>query len=315
MAKGLFINQGKSNCSIYESGLMIKNVLNTLPEGYTLDYMETDRRFKCFYLKLKYDFYIINWHPATLPVPRHLINNLRGLKIAIVLEVSPTSSLPVTPDYFDAYMVIDPTKEKVGKIYPFPRPLEVANIIKPLLYPDRVVIGGFGLVCPTGDALAYKRFYEVIENANKIKNSLVRFNFPVGTYTGIPASMLVDYAKSLKEVAKNGTEVLITHNYMTKPELIAWCSENTANAFPYYRDNMIGLSAVTDQAISAGRPLIVTGCNTFRHIHKYINYYPKQTYEKLIATTLPGVLKMQEDWSPDNFKRTFRQLLQEKGLL
>jgi hypothetical protein len=81
--------------------------------------------------------------------------------------------------------------------------------------------------------------------------------------------------------------------------------------FPYYRD-LPGLSAVTDQAVVAGRGMAITNCNTFRHLHKYIGYYPKETYLQLTETTVPGVKQMQEDWSNDNFVLKFKELLSER---
>ena len=66
-------------------------------------------------------------------------------------------------------------------------------------------------------------------------------------------------------------------NHLSKEELILFCKKNTINCFFYYRQHIFksGLAAVTDQAIVSGKPLLVTYDNTFRHIHKYIDYYPK----------------------------------------
>ena len=97
---------------------------------------------------------------------------------------------------------------------------------------------------------------------------------------------------------------------MTKQELIQWCSEHSLNIFPYYR-SMPGLSATTDQAIVSGRGLAVTSCSTFRHIRKYISYYPKHDYLKLSESTLPGIKQMQLDWSNENFVQRFLELLEE----
>lgn len=314
MLKGLFVNQQRANCSIYEAGVMIKDALMGGEPEYSLDYIETDRLGNLLISHAKYDFYVFNWHPFTLPITQKNINRLKGTKIIVVLEVTPTVYLPYTPPVVDAYMIIDPTKERIKNYYPFPRPLEVVSDLKPLLSTDKTVIGGFGLVCPTGAALLYKRFYEVVENANKIGNCIVRFNFPEGKFTGIPLSMLKQYGDTLKRLANSDVEVIVTHDYMSKPDLIRWCSEHTINSFPYYR-NLSGLSAVTDQAVSAGRPIAVTDCNTFRHLHKYISYYPKQSYQQLIHSTVDGVKQMQEDWHPSKFREKFKELLHDKGLI
>ena len=143
MLHGIFINQQRANCSIYEAEVMIKDALAGGEPEYNIDYMEVDRLGKMMVSNSKYDFYIFNWHPFTLPIAQKEINRLRGTKIIVVLEVTPTVYLPYTPPEVDAYMIIDPTKAKIKNYYPFPRPLEVASNLKPLLSEDKIVIGGF----------------------------------------------------------------------------------------------------------------------------------------------------------------------------
>lgn len=316
--RGIFINQVKSQCSIYESGLMVYDAI-TLPSDppspFTIDYVETDTNLGGVDRSIQYDFSLVNWHPHTLAVSQKTLSSLGCKKnIAVVLEVTKDVYLPYTPQFFNLFMIIDPTKPRQGKFYPFPRPLEIGTNLKPLLRQDKTVIGGFGLVCPTGPALPYKRFYELVENANRIGNCIVRLNFPTGTFTGISLQMLHEYADNLKTFAKGDTEVVVTHDYMSKQNLIGWCSQNTVNVFPYYR-NLSGLSAVTDQAIASGRPLVITGDNTFRHIHQYIDHYPDHSYEELILSTPSGVKEMQEDWHPSKFKEKFIRMLSETGIL
>lgn len=305
MLKGLFINSEKAQCSIYESGLMIKNILNN-NKNISLDYIETSNNMPV----QKYDFYIVNWHHITLPMSESLLKTLSGLKIGIVLEVSPDNCFPYTPkNLFDAYMIIDPTKEKTQNIYPFFRPLEVVEGLNEVMYNGQMpVIGGFGFYGNKD-----KKFEEVIEVYNETKEEcLIRFNFPFSTYINNSTEITLSYAKYLHSIAKPNINLQITHTYMTKEDLIRWCSSHTANAFPYYR-NIPGLSAVTDQAISSGRAVIINGCPTFRHLHKYIPFYPQQTYKELTLSTLSGVKQMQKDWSHTNFNTRFDELLIEKG--
>jgi len=313
--RGLFLNQMKSQCSIYEVGLMVYNAIKSnLPE-FKLDYAETNASLVGVDLSIDYDFCIVNWHHITLNLPIKTINKLPGFKIAIILEVTPSTPFTYLPNnWFDAYMVIDPTKTKTENIFPFPRPLEIVKNLKPILHTDRIVIGSFGFVVPNGPGMSYKRFDQVVLNANQIGKALVRFNFPSGTYTGYPLATIKDYGKRLQSLAVRGVDVEVTHEYFSKTELIQWCSQNTINVFPYYRD-LPGLSAVTDQAISANRPIAVTDNVTFRHLHPYISNTSKQTYLELIKSTPPGIKKMQELWSISRFSATFRDMLEYYGLL
>lgn len=312
MKRGVFINQTKANCSIYESGLMIKDCLVD-SEEYTLDYVETDAELVQFYSSYNppYDFHIINWHPHTLPISRSNLDRLAA-KIAIILEVGHGTGMidyiPMTPPLFDAYAIIDPTKERKETYFPLPRPI-LRLPTKELLSKDKLVLGSFGLF--NKQFTNEKRFEQIIFSANESgRECIVRINLPFAHYTYTTLSEIMQYGNRLKELAKSNVEVIITHDYMTREQLVEWLSEHTMNCFPYYR-NRAGLSAVTDQAISAGRAIMTTECNTFRHLHEYISYYPKETYLELAESTLSGVKQMQIDWSPENFKLSFNSMLRE----
>jgi len=303
--KGLFINQVKSQCSIYESGYMIYNALKS--KDYTLDYREVPVAQIGKQDYSGYDFIIFNWHHNTLPISSVVLNRIKGLRIGIVLEVGPYAIRPFMPeDLFDAYMIIDPTKEKSGKNYVFPRPLEKVDYLLPLLSEDVPVFGTFGFLAPGKD------FTSVLQQANLLGTPcILRMNFPDGTFTGQSSSMSKSFAEHLQRLKGPNVDLRITYDYMHKNALIRWCSQNSLNIFPYYRD-LPGLSAVTDQAIVANRGIAITNCNTFRHMHRYIEHFPNQGYLGLSKSTLPGIKQMQEDWSNKNFVAKFQELLSER---
>lgn len=311
MKHGVFINQQNTLCSIYESGRMIKDILKGFSEEYTLDYVEMNKDLKGFSWH-PYDFYIINWHPHTLPIKRELLDRMHKPKIAIVVEVSKDENLPFTPEWFDAYAIIDPTKERKGKFFPLPRPIQTSPTL-PLLDENKLVLGSFGLF--SNSFKEEKRFYELVDAANLSGlESIVRVNLPAASYTYTSFTEIVNYGKFLEKRAGPKVEVVITHDYMDRDVLVAWLSQHTMNCFPYYRERP-GLAAVTDQAIAAGRAIMTTECNTFRHLHKYISHYPVQDYLELAESTPKGVKAMQRDWSPEKFRQEFDSMLRELNII
>lgn len=311
MKHGVFINQRKTSCSIYESGKLISDILKANPVDYTIDYLEMDSSLTGFSW-YPYDFHIINWHPHTLAISRDILNKIKTKKIAVVVEVDNLNYNPFTPEWFDAYMVIDPTKDRKGNYFPFPRPIQDSPTF-PLLSENKLVLGSFGLF--SHQFQHEKRFDEVILAANNCGgDAIVRINLPVASFTYTTMAQISEYTDKLKRLAKSNVDVRISKSYMDRDDLVGWLSEHTMNCFPYYR-NRPGLAAVTDQAIASGRAIMTTECNTFRHLHRYIDSYPNKSYLELAESTPSGVLKMRDEWSPKNFKQHFGSMLKSLKVL
>jgi len=301
---GLFINCVEANDSIHESGKMAYQCLLG-SDRYDLDYIEiTPEKLR---MPTTYDFYLFNYHFGTMAWldARSIKRLLPGLKMTLVLEVSPNDPFVYcSPKDFDVYVVLDPTLKPDRKnVYAFPRPLEVLD--KPLPYEDQKipVIGSFGFATPG------KGFEHVIDAVNReFDRAVVRINIPYSTYMPESDRLSAQLTRTCKERAKNGVDVVVTHDYMSKAELIKWCARNTLNCFLYDR-NMAGLAATTDQAITSGRPLITSKNNTFRHIQQFIKPFPYQSLREAIACAQSDVKRMQDAWSPSAFRERFEQLL------
>ncbi len=302
--QGLFVNCPAAQDSIFESGKMAFDCLED-SENFSLDYTEISRENR--EILGGYDFYLFNYHFVTMPWldAKSLGKHLDGLKITLVLEVSPNDPFVFCdPDAFDAYCVLDPTLgDRFVNAYAFPRPLETMESPSALGENDIPVIGTFGF------ATAGKGFEQVVEAVSReFERAVVRINIPSSNYADQNGEFAGELAENCRRAAKNGVEVIVTHDFMTKPELIEWCGKNTLNCFLYDR-NMPGLSATTDQAISSGRPLLTSKNNTFRHIQKYIKPFPYQSLTGAIEKTGASVAQMQNDWSPQMFRRRFEEVL------
>lgn len=326
--RGAFVNTGKANCSIFESGLMVYNCIKD-SDRYSLDYFSIDnfdidifsdrgliKTDGADQLFGDYDFWVFNWHFITMAA--HLdpaaIAKLPGLKFTIVLELAPDDPLKlVPPNVFDGYIALDPTAEPTESIFPFPRPLPgkprnpkpTGNVIP--------VIGSFGFGTPG------KGFELLVEAVNReFDQAVVRINIPTGDYVFTDSMHQQAYAqylaKTCARIAKPGIEVRFTYDFMGPDELVDWCEANDLNCFMYTRCQP-GLSATTDQAIISGRPLLTLSNDTFRHIHKYIPPYPVWSLRDAMDRSVPSVRRLQQDWSTDAFGQTFHRMLGAFGLL
>jgi hypothetical protein len=303
--KGLFVNNIKAQDSIYESGIMVFNCLR-LSVNYQLDYIEVDSSKRT--IPLGYDFYFFNYHPGTMPwLDTSALKKIPALLFTMVLEVLPNDPFVMCPDHhFHAYCVLDPTvKVNNPRVFPFPRPLDHAHVLQPYVEKEVPVIGSFGF------ATRGKGFQHVVDAVNKeFERAVIRINIPFGNF--VPDSE--QYSNVLEDMcrqrAKPGIEVVVTHDYMNKQELIDWCSQNTLNCFLYDR-NMPGLAATTDQAIVAGRPLSVSKNDTFRHVLAYLPPYSQWSLKESIEKSSVAVQQMQQDWSQEHFMRQFQNILND----
>lgn len=306
MIRGLFVNSQNSICSIYESGKMCHQSLSK-SNIYQLDYIESNN------FGHTYDFYIFNQHFYTNNwMTKEFIDaDMRGKTFCIVTEVAAgPEPMPYTPKFFDYYILLDPTIKDTNNIFGFSRPLESDEYAAPYVDQGYPIIGSFGF------ATEGKRWDLIVANVQKeFDRALIKINIPYGTYV-FENEMKVKKIKTLCKniIKKSGIDIDITSNYMSKQELIKWCSQNTLNCFFYYR-NIPGLSAVTDQAISAKRPLLLNQGDTFRHILKYMPSWPTLSFKEAIRVTSPIVTKMYDDWCSANFIKKFENILVDKHFM
>lgn len=303
--KGLFINTEKAVCSIHESGLMVYNCIKN-STVFTLEYFEISK--DNLSIPASYDFYLFNYHFSTTGwLDTKSIKKLPGLKGTIVLEILPNDPFVYcSPFDFDFYCVLDPSMTlRHKKVFIFPRPLDAYQGELSNKTNETPVIGSFGF------ATKGKGFEHVVAAVNKeFDKAIVRINIPHGTYTDLSHNYAKELAKKCKALAKPGIDVKVTHDFMSKVELIKWCRENTLNCFLYDRD-MPGLAATTDQAITSERPLSVSDNPTFRHITKYLKPYPKQSLRESIQSSADIVRKMKMDWSSESFCSLFEKMLEK----
>ncbi len=301
--RGIFYNSPHSLCSIWESGKMCYDALKK-SDKYTLTYSENST------LDFSFDFAIINQHfTVNNWLSEELVKQFNKPIFCIVTEVSFFSNpIEFSPPYFSDYIVLDSTINETDKIHSFGRPIEDFELKEELIY-DIPRIFSFGMATHGKE---WSKIVELVQN--DYDNAFIHFNIPQGTH--VPSDMhnseitnIITKCKNI--INKPGIKLKITHDNLTKHQLIELCSKQTINCFIYNRQHLFGsgLSAVTDQAISSGIPLLVSDDRAFRHIHKYIDYHPKINIKTAIEKNKEGVLQMKKDWSMLNFLTKFEKIL------
>lgn len=299
--KGLFINSPPALCSIYESGVMAFKALS-LSKKYDLDYTDCEVPLD------SYDFVVVNWHCTVCFWPRQdylAPLKAKGKTFCLVTEMFPDNPIPSTPDIFDHYLVLDPTMKETEKFHAFPRPIEIVEDLPDILEKEigKPVIGSFGF--PTRG----KRWDLIVEEVQKdFDSALIRFNIPQNTFPDTSINIHDIKRKCYDKINKHDITLEFSHEDMSKEELIKWCAQNTINVFFYWRD-LSGLAAVTDQAVSAKRPILCSNDKTFRHVNQYCLPYPERGIREAIQQNKDATMLLWLQWQPINFCEKFEQMV------
>jgi hypothetical protein len=307
--KGIFYNSKKALCSIWESGKMCYDILSK-SSYFHLEYSE---EYSDIHQYQSYDFIIVNYHIVVNNwITQEILNKYKNT-FCIVTEVGLGNNvLDLTPNIFKHYIVLDPTIVETNDTHGFSRPLENIEVLNKTDNNSIPKIGSFGF------ATHGKEWHKIVECVqHEFDDAEIFFNIPQATYVPdeMHNSIINDiYEKCNKIIYKSGIKLFITHDILSKNEIIDFCKNKTINIFFYNRNKYNctnGLSAVTDQAIVSEQPLLVSDDITFRHIHQYIDFYPNITIKDAIIKNKEGVLQMKKNWSLYNFLSKFEKILYE----
>ena len=73
-------------------------------------------------------------------------------------------------------------------------------------------------------------------------------------------------ARCRRAVHKQGIRLEISHDFVSKTELLDFLAGNTLNAFFYDTHKHRGISSTIEHALAVQRPLAITKCGMFRHV-------------------------------------------------
>lgn len=268
----LFVSHSKKNCGVHEFGY---NVADTIRQSkrYDFVYVECDSLEALHQAIDKYQpsAIIYNYYASTMPwlrskvvhtLYRPLNTDIRVPQLGIMHEMTQELADRATNLLFDYIIAPDPTLLlknpivfKTGRLIP--------SYINHFPLPDTPVIGSFGFATPN------KGFEEIVRTVQKeFDQAVIRFNIPsadFGDSDGSKARALVEACRLL--INKPEIRLEITHDFLSKPEILDFLAQNTINVFLYQDKYGRGLSSTVDYALAVNRPLAVSDSIMFRHLH------------------------------------------------
>lgn len=274
----LYVNHGKGeHCGVHDFGVRHFAAIKD-SEKYTAVYAEIDSLTAFLELadELKPDVVMFNYMEMLLPWVSQRPQG--GYKAVVVQHLyDPQSVGPIMNSYgsmFDYMVVLDPSLAPQPRIFPMARPIQRYDATpRPLR--DHVQIGSFGFGMP------HKQFHLVAREVNRcFDNATFNLHMTVGDFTGDYSQGIIESVNA--ELTKPGVTLNWTSDYRDETEIIEMLAQNDMNALFYSLppDNA-GLSSSVDYAVSAQRPLLVTDCASFKHVHHGTYQYPSVSFDTI----------------------------------
>lgn len=312
----LFISHKVKQCGVHEFGNNVAKVLEASTK-YMFVYVECDNLNDLHVAILEYKpiAIIYNYYPSTLPWIRKkivhtfyksLISDIQLPQIGIMHEVTQKKADDADNLLFNYHIAPDPTLLlknsivfKTGRLIPFYN--------NKYSLPETVTIGSFGFATPN------KGFEEIVKAVNnEFDKAVIRFNIPFATFgdnDGANAKSLIENCKKL--ITKAGIELVVTHDFLEKEQVLDFLAKNTINVFLYQDKEGRGLSSTVDYALAVDRPIAVSDSIMFRHLHKIKPSltYPESTLRQIIKDGTSSVQHLKSEWSNENLVWEYERII------
>jgi hypothetical protein len=166
------------------------------------------------------------------------------------------------------------------------------------------IIGSFGF--GFGD----KNFETIVERVNEeFDTALIRLHLPNSTFADPTGAVAKEIIQNCISMGKPGIEFEISDSFLNVQDLLTWLSKNSINVFAYGNRPARGISSVTDYALSAKRPIAISKCHMFRHLHKQEIMLESNDLKTIIKNGTKPLEEYYARWTRDNLIKDFERII------
>lgn len=312
MRKILLVNHSKKQCGVYQYGLNV--YLTCKPSSkYEFVYEECQSAVHLdqFVNKHKPSAVIFNHYPITMNWLRPQISKKYGIpSLGTYHEITQEKADKLNPDLFDIYLCLDPTLKETK---PFIKSLGriVPNFKEESPLPEMPTIGSFGF------GVLNQGYLEVIDQVQEeFYEAHIRFHMPKNDVVDPSGKSLCLKTANLcrERIKKPGIKLTITHDFLSKLDLMRWLQGNTINAFFRHKIKSGGISSALDFALAVNRPIIITKCDMFKHLYDAAPSILIEDLGSITEAINNGICPLkpyQEKWSESVFLTRIEDILDE----
>lgn len=306
--KRIALVQGhKKECGVYQYGLSTWRILKKstnydyvfMPVESFQDFLTQCEQYQPDALLFNYDSWLLNWY-----------NNELALRIQCPQFLIAGHQMDGIP-YFSgvkATFIISPMiRAENASFFNIPRPIVNIPGVEYSAPGNPVKIGNFGF------GVATKQYEKIIYHVNTQfldEPVILNINMGFGDYVDNTGRMAKDLANWCRTLVNPNVILNISHDFLEMNELIRFLNGNDINIFHYAQNNADGLvSSSTDYALAAKKPIALNESSMFKHIlSDDINIY-KTPIKEIIKKGLEPLNKIYEEFSEDNFRKSYETVL------
>src|ERR1035437_5422964 len=328
--KILFITHTKAQCGVYEFGDEIFNAISSSSK-YQFIKAEINSYKELISLINEHQpaALIYNYHPSVMPwlctklskgIYKNNIAHIKIPQIGIIHEI--TQEVADTATNHRGRYVKGPSKRKLNSLFDYYIAADPTLLLQnPIVYktgrliPEynksnstpRNTFGSFGFGTPK------KGFENVVKKVQEeFDEAIIRLNIPAadfGDKNAENAKLIAQNCFNL--IHKPGIKLQVTHDYMSKEQLLDFLAGDTMNIFLYEDKHGRGLSSAVDNSLAVKRPIAVSDCTMFRHI---LTARPSVCVENnslktILKNGFAPLQKISYDWNKENLVWNYERIL------
>lgn len=316
MTNILFLNHKIENCGVYQYGKRLIEILFKDNETNYI-YKEIDSYNEYFNAVKEtpaIKAIVYNYHASTMDWLNET-NIQRSVK-----NIGIPHECPEQEYLFDIICNIDPNASESFNRFSLPRPIyenveEITKIATTNESNDKFInkytdtnipiFGSFGF------GFDNKGFDKIIKIVNEqYDNAIVKFVIPVAHFDPNPNRIHEMRNLCIKSNKKQGTILMITHNFFSTSDILKFLKSNTMNIFLYDKMDGRGISSTIDYAISVKKPLGISDSYMFRNIYSDDICLYKKNINYCIHNSSNYLEKFLEEYSNVNIINKFFKIFQ-----
>lgn len=300
MKKILYLNHKPSQCGVYDFGQSTGEVLPA-SQKFQFIYAEVSSAAEAHAEVVKHEpqAILLNWHPSTMPWLRDAVAS------AWCRPIGTSCHDACYPAITHAHLHLDPTFPECWEHF------RIGRLIPKYEAPDQPphevpVIGSFGF------GFGHKGFHRLVGLVNQeFDSAVIRLHMAAATFGDTEGGSARQLADLCRVTCKPGITLEVTHDYMSRPELLDWLAGNTVNCFLY--DTMYatrGIASVADLALAVRRPIAISQSWGFRHmtVAKDLISIEASSLRDIIARGNEPLKQFQEAWTDLNLIRDYERV-------